>query len=98
MYIPPTQSFVFTQSDSSEILLIPIHLLVDVLYGDNLIQLIELGRQPISIDVERLDKGSGIVPTLIQPIQNGTKRANKSSAIRNFNESRNGKVNNKNGA
>ena len=73
--IPHTQSFVFTQSDSSHILLIVIHLRDDVLYGDNLIQLIELSSQRVSIDADRLDKGSGIVPTLIQPMQNGTKRA-----------------------
>ena len=68
-------NFVFTQSDSSKIRLIVIHLLDHVLHRDNLIQLIELGIQPISIDVERLDKGSGILPTLIQEMQNGTKRA-----------------------
>ena len=81
MYIPPSQTFVLTQSDSSKILLILIHLLVDVLNGDNLIQLIDMGRQPISIDDERLDKGCGIVPTLIQPMQNGTKRAKTCLAI-----------------
>ena len=94
VYIPPPQTFVLTQSDSSKILLILIHFLVDVLNGDNLIQLIDLGRQPISIDVERLDKGCGIVPTLIQPMQNSTKRAKTCSTIRNFNEFRDGKINN----